>query len=450
MDTIAAIATPNMAGSIATIRISGGDAFAVAGKVFRRPVDDMAGYTARYGRIYDGDTELDNGVVLVFRAPKSYTGEYVAEITCHGGVYVARRVLQACLNAGARLAEPGEFTKRAVLNGKLTLTQAESVIDVINAQSERYLACCNAQKSGALEREIERIAGQVLSLSAHISAWIDYPDEIDEEPTKVLRQLSDVRLELSRLVQSYDVAKTVRDGVITAIVGKPNAGKSTLMNLLTRKQRSIVTDVPGTTRDVVEETVDIGGTLLRLCDCAGIRESDDVVERIGIEYMYSRIEEAALVIAVFDNSRALEKDDYDLIERIRGKSCVCVVNKSDLPDVVDLAALSAEFGGAERVVRICAKNPEALQTLSDVIVKACDVSSFDLSAGFIANERQRLCVIQARELVEQAIAGIESNAPLDTTGFLLEQVLEELYRLSGKSVSADIINEVFEKFCVGK
>jgi tRNA modification GTPase len=456
MRTIAAISTPNTSGGgVAMLRISGDDALVIAGKVFMpyssKPVADMPGYTAAYGEIFDDELKLDDGILLVFKAPRSYTGEDTAEITCHGGLFVARRILRACINAGASLANTGEFTKRAVLNGKMTLTQAESVLDVINCANEQYLACSNAQKSGSLYRKINEIAEKILSVCAHISAWIDHPDEgLDSfETTSHIGQLTDCRLQLSLLIKSYEIASTMREGVITAIVGKPNAGKSTLMNLLTKRERSIVTDIPGTTRDVIEETVCMNGaTLLRLCDCAGIRETNDAVEKIGIEYMYRQIEESSLVLAVFDNSRPLEKDDYALIERIKGKNSICVINKTDLPNVLDLAILSTQF---KYVVQLCAKEPASLDKIAAVIGKVYDINSLDLSAGFIANERQRVCVIEAERLLKQAITGIESGqAPLDATGFLLENTLEALYRLSGKSVSAQIIDEVFKNFCVGK
>ncbi|MCL1903030.1 MAG: tRNA uridine-5-carboxymethylaminomethyl(34) synthesis GTPase MnmE [Oscillospiraceae bacterium] len=455
MTTIAAISTPNTIGSVAMIRISGDDAFVIAGKVFKSeqiPVAEMRGYTAAYGNIYDDDVKIDDGVLLIFRAPKSYTGENVAEITCHGGVFVARRVLKACINAGATFAEAGEFTKRAVLNGKMTLTQAESVIDVINSVSEQYLTCANSQKSGSLYRKINQIAEQILSVSSHISAWLDYPEEgLDSfEESSHIGQLTDCRLRLELLLKSYDIAAVMREGIVTAIVGKPNVGKSTLMNLLIGKKKSIVTNIPGTTRDIVESSLNIDGVVLRLCDCAGIRETSDTVEKIGIELMQKQIEESSLIIAVFDNSRPLEKEDYDLIELIRGKKSICVINKSDLQSSYDFAVLPTEFN---RIVRMSAKNGSEAerQKLSDVIVSTCEIHSLDLSAGFIANERQRGCVIKAEEYLSQAITLIESgNSPLDATGFMLENALDALYQLSGKSTSNEIIAEVFKNFCVGK
>jgi tRNA modification GTPase len=391
---------------------------------------------------------VDSGVLLVFKSPKSYTGENVAEITCHGGVYVARRVLQACINAGAVLAEPGEFTKRAVLNGKMSLTQAETVLDVINAVSEQYLACANAQMAGALHSRIDSIAQALLGVSAHIAAWLDYPDEdIDDFNTAAhLTVLRDCRVQLRQLAQSYDVARSIREGIVTAIVGKPNAGKSTLMNLLTGRERSIVTDIPGTTRDIIEETVELSGTVLRLCDCAGIRETDDVVEQIGIDYMRRQIEQSSLIIAVFDNSRVLDDDDRALIELI-GKSTakvICVVNKADLPDKLDIDLLP--YAG----VRLSAINPDSLEQVGAAIARVCGNAELDLSAGFIANERQRACVIEAERLLAECISGLESGAPHDVAGFIIESVIDELYKLSGKSASAAIIDEVFKGFCVGK
>jgi len=462
--TIVAIATPNTVSSVCMLRISGDDALTIADKVFApisgQNVETMRGYRAAYGQIKDGGTIIDDGVLLVFCAPKSYTGENVAEITCHGGVYIARRVLEACINAGAVHAEPGEFTKRAVLNGKLTLTEAESVIDVINASSEQQLTSANAQKTGALHKKIQHVTEEILSISAGVAVVLDYPEEGNddfhlESVTPLLKRLKTCQSKLSELLGSYDVAKTMREGILTAIVGKPNVGKSTIMNLMTRRNRSIVTDIPGTTRDIIEETLCLDGTLLRLCDCAGIRRTDDTIEQIGIEYMYKQIDDSSLVFAVFDNSRPLCEDDYDLLQRIYSKNTICIINKCDLSNELDLSELTQHFS-IERIIKLSAAS-ESVQDLSritELVKSVCEQSAFDFSAGYIANQRQRACVVEADEQLSKIISGLEegqgTQLSLDVVGFMLSNVLEALYKLSGESASSAMIDEIFKNFCVGK
>ena len=289
MSTICAIATPPAAGGISVIRISGENAADIAAKVFRpvsgKEVREMQGYRAAYGRIFDGDEQLDDGVLLMYRAPHSYTGEDTAEISCHGGIYVTRRVLSACVKAGAQPAAPGEFTKRALLNGKLSLTQAEAVADIISAQGDQLLNCANGQREGALYRRMEKCADSIMEVSSQISAWIDYPDDDTPVVTQewLCEKLSAVRGMFACLLSGYDAGRMLREGISCAIVGKPNAGKSTLMNSLAGQQRSIVSDIEGTTRDIVEETIALGDIVLRVADCAGIRDTDDAVEKIGVD-----------------------------------------------------------------------------------------------------------------------------------------------------------------------
>ncbi len=457
MSTIAAIATANGTGGISVIRISGKNAFEVAEKVFKpakgKKISEMEGYTACYGGIYGMEKgeriKLDDGVLLVFRAPRSFTGEDVAEITCHGGVLITRRVLRACLDAGARMAEAGEFTRRALMAGKLTLTQAEAVADMINSKSDQYIKCAAAQMDGALYKRISEIKKTILDIAVQISAWIDYPDEgLDSfEIRSQLGQLSDCRLRLHLLLESYDIGQALRDGISVAIVGKPNVGKSTLMNLLAGCERSIVTDIEGTTRDIVEENVILGGMLLRIADCAGIRETDNPVERIGVVKMEKRLEESQLVFAVFDNSRPLEKEDYRLIEKLRGKKVLCIINKLDLENRLDMAYLATQFG---KVTEISANNPDSLKKLDAVAAGFINPEKLDISAGFIANERQREAAKRAYDALETAIAGIMDGVTLDATGVMLESALDALAELSGENVSEEIIDQVFKRFCVGK
>ncbi len=454
MRTIVAISTPMASGGVSMLRISGERAAEIAAKVFRpagsRNVLEMKGYTACYGSVHDGETRLDDGVLLMFRAPHSYTGEDVAEITCHGGIYITRRVLQACLNAGAEPAEAGEFTKRALLAGKLSLTQAEAVCDIINARSEQYLQCSNAQREGALFRRIEEIKADITETAATLSAWIDYPDEMEDE---ILGESVDIAPlkravnSLGKLLATYDTGRLMREGVPTAIVGKPNAGKSTLMNLLAGVERSIVTDIEGTTRDIVEETVMLGDHMLRLADCAGIRDTDDVVEGIGVERMLKKLEEAVLVLAVFDGSRPLNDDDRRLMRHLEGKRCICIINKNDLENLIETDELKEKF---DCIAEISAKNENSAEILAQAADKLLDNEKIDMNAGFIANERQRQCAAAAKAELEEAVGCAESGITADIICVMLEKALGSLSELSGESASETVIDNVFKRFCVGK
>ncbi len=453
MQTIAAIATPHAEGGIAVIRVSGENAVNIAEAVFSpvsgRSVTDMKGYTACYGEIHDGGIRLDDGVLLIYRAPHSYTGEDTAEISCHGGVYAAQRVLTACFNAGAAPAQAGEFTKRALLNGKISLTQAEAVADIIAAQNEQYLLCAGAQREGALYRRVRAAADSLLSLVTLIQAWIDYPDEMEDEFDGNLEanKLNGIVAELDSLIASHGEGQMLRNGIPCAIVGRPNVGKSTLMNLLTGTERSIVTDIEGTTRDIVEETVTLGGVMLRLADCAGIRETDDTVEHIGVERMIKKLGEATVVLAVFDLSRPLSEDDRRLMELITGKRVLCIANKSDLPELADVSELVQRFG---KVIRISAKDENCARVIADAIAEISDLGSLDLSSGFIANERQRLCAVAARDFTAEAVEALNSGMTLDAVGIMCENALDKLYELSGEHVSDTVVDSVFRRFCVGK
>lgn len=451
--TICAIATPAAVGGISVIRISGERAFEVAERVFKpasgKPISEMKGYTAAYGKIFDGEEQLDDGVLLVFRAPHSYTGEDVCEISCHGGIYVTRRVLTACLKAGAEPAAAGEFTKRALLNGKMSLTQAEAVADMIAAQGEQMLSCTNSQREGALYRRCEKIADMILEILSQISAWIDYPDDDTPVVTSewLVQKIDNAFAELDELLAGYDSGRLIRNGVSCAIVGKPNAGKSTLMNLLSGARRSIVSSVEGTTRDIVEETVNLGGIILLLSDCAGIRETDDEVEKIGVELMLEKLRNADIVLAVFDGSRELSDEDRRLFGLLKNKRVLPIVNKSDLERRLDIAELESRLG---RAAVISAKDEKSTEILGKEISERLNLADFTADAGFLANERQRACVDRAWDELHEAHAAALLGVTPDAIGVSLERALDAIYELSGKSASEEVIAEVFKRFCVGK
>ncbi|MBE6901033.1 MAG: tRNA uridine-5-carboxymethylaminomethyl(34) synthesis GTPase MnmE [Ruminococcaceae bacterium] len=453
MSTVCAIATPPAAGGISVIRISGEHAADIAAKVFRpvsdKPVKELKGYRAAYGKIYDGEERLDDGVLLMFRAPHSYTGEDVAEISCHGGIYVTRRVLAACIKAGAEPAAAGEFTKRALLNGKLSLTQAEAVTDIINAQSGQLLSCSNSQREGALYRRTEAIADMIMEISSQIAAWIDYPEDDTPVVTDewLTEKLTAVQAEFSKLLSGYDTGRLIREGISCAIVGKPNVGKSTLMNLLSGEERSIVSDIAGTTRDIVEESISLGDVVLKVADCAGIRDTDDAIEKIGVEIMLKKLNNADLVLAVFDSSRPLEADDMTLIEQLSGKQVIPIVNKCDLQLTLDTVTLEKKLGSA---VYISAKSDKTADVLSDAIKARLDLDKLDTQAGVLANERQRSCILRASDAVNEALSAVQLGLTPDAVGVMLEQALDAVYELSGRKASEEVIAEVFKRFCVGK
>ena len=331
----------------------------------------------------------------------------------------------------------------------MSLTQAEAVADVISAQNEQFLLCSKSQQEGALYRRIKAVSEKLLTLVTLIQAWIDYPDEMEDEfdgnlEADRLRSVSD---ELTRLIESHSEGRLIKEGIPCAIVGRPNVGKSTLMNLLTGTERSIVTDIEGTTRDIVEETVSVGGVMLRLADCAGIRETNDVVESIGVERMIKKLGEAAVVLAVFDLSRPLADDDERLINLLDGKRVVCIANKTDLEEKADVSALESRFGS---VVRISAKDPDCLDMVAKAVAAVSGLGKLDPGAGFIANERQRLCAEQARDAVNEALAALEGGMTLDAVSVMCETALDRLYELSGEQVSETVVDQVFRRFCVGK
>lgn len=453
MSTIAAISTPNAAGGIGIIRISGDDAILITERCFRafsgKKLIDMSGYTAAYGEVFDADGRIDEAVVLVYRAPKSYTGENVTEICCHGGLFIMQKILRVVLSLGASPAEPGEFTKRAFLNGKMDLAQAESVMNVISAQGTAALNAAQNTLKGSVSRKIDDIASSLVTAAAGLAAWADYPDEDIPavENGELLKTIDSGIRELTALIERYDSGKAVTQGVNTVICGKPNVGKSTLMNLLSGHSRSIVTSVAGTTRDVVEETVRIGDILLRLADTAGIRDTSDEVESIGVDIARERIGTADLVLAVFDISRPLSDEDRELLSTCRDKACVAVINKNDLEKNFSEDEIRAVI---PHTVSVSAKDGDCLDALKAALEDVLGTGGLDFSQEMLAGERQLNCAVKAKECLNEAKFALESGMTADAANVSIDCAIEALFTLTGKKASEEIVGEVFRKFCVGK
>lgn len=453
-DTIAAIATAQAPGGIGIIRISGENAREIAGKVFRsasnKTLDEISGYQALYGRVFDeNQTPIDDVIALNFAAPKSYTGEDVVELSCHGGMYILTKILRRVIDSGARIAQPGEFTKRAFLNGKISLNQAESIMDLISAHAEQSHRIALAGKDGVLDKKIDDIRTKLVDMGAHLAAWADYPeDDIPElSDDSILALMTEIKTDLQNLIDSYDTGRLLKNGINTVIVGRPNVGKSTLMNLLSGYSRSIVTDIPGTTRDIVEETVQIGGVVLSLADTAGLRESDDVVENIGVELARQKIDQADLILAMFDASNSLNDEDISLIEKIKDKNTIAIINKSDLEAVIEKQIIQQALN---TVVEISANDLGSSKVLETAIAEKFKSLKLDPSSGVISNERQRAAVQTALDCVKEAYSAMKMGMTLDAVTVSLDFALNSLFELTGEKASERVVEQVFEKFCVGK
>lgn len=451
--TIAAICTAQGEGGIGVIRISGDDSLQIADKVFKninnKKVADMKGYTAAFGKVCNKGEEIDEAVVLVYRAPHSYTGENVVEISCHGGIFITKQVLRAVLDNGAVPAQAGEFTKRAFLNGKIDLTEAESVIDIISAKSRSAARAALCVKDGALRRKIDKIKEDLLSQAAHLSAWADYPEEdiVDVSDEELFATFDNAVKVLQGLLDTYDSGQAVKQGIDTVIAGRPNVGKSTLMNLLSGYEKSIVTDIPGTTRDVVEDTVVLGDVILRLSDTAGLRDTEDRVEQIGVDRAKKRLEQCGLLLAVFDNNQILNDDDYELIKNAKNATTIAIINKIDLEQKLDTDFINDNF---ENVVYISAKSGECREELTKAVEKIAGTANLNPSEGILSNERQRLAVANALSSVVEAKSTLEAGLTYDAVTVSLEDAISNLLELTGESTSDEVIDRVFHNFCVGK
>lgn len=453
MSTVAAISTAQGQGGIGVIRVSGEQAFTIVDKIFKsvsgKKIMDIKGYTALFGHIYNNEEVLDEAVILKYVAPKSFTGENVVEISCHGGMYITKEVLNAVIMAGASLAEPGEFTKRAYLNGKMDLTEAESVMDIISAKSKSAARAALFVKDGALFKKSQQVKQLLLDKAAHLSAWADYPEEDIPEVTEdsIMEAIEESISILEKLLSTYDMGQVVKEGIDTVIAGRPNAGKSTLMNLLVGREKSIVTNIAGTTRDVVEDTVLVGNVMLKLSDTAGIRDTDNEIEKIGVQKTFDKINGAGLVIALFDNNEVLNSEDIDLINKIKDMPCIAVINKIDLEDKVDKKYITDNI---ENVVYISAKQQDNIDELKNIIEKIAGTEDFDPSAGIIANERQRNAIRNAVNSLYEAKESLAMGMTMDAITVSLQETIDYLLELTGEKAGEEIVDSVFHNFCVGK
>ncbi|QAT51171.1 tRNA uridine-5-carboxymethylaminomethyl(34) synthesis GTPase MnmE [Caproiciproducens sp. NJN-50] len=451
--TIAAISTSQAPGGIGIVRISGPRAREIADRVFvplhKKSLNEIGGYCALYGKVHDADGDIDEAVALNFRAPRSFTGEDVVELSCHGGLAILRRLLRAVFQTGAVPAGPGEFTRRAFLNGKIGLTEAESVMQLVSAQGEQAAKAALAGHGGALERRIRSIREKLLGAAAHLSAWADYPEDDIPQVTEeeLTSSLGGVKTELESLLRGFDAGRALREGVDTVIAGRPNTGKSTLMNLLAGCERSIVTDFAGTTRDIVEDTVLLGGIPLRLADTAGLRDTADPIEKAGVGRARDRLRAARLILAVFDASQELEEEDRMLIREIGQAPCIAVLNKIDLPMKIDKEFIESKI---QQIVSLSAKTGEGLSQLEDAVAELLGTKELDPADGMLYTERQRDAAERSMRSVDEALDALKSGMTFDAVTVSVEDAVSALLELTGERATVAVVDSVFSQFCVGK
>ncbi len=436
--------------------MSGKNCFEILEKIFqpKKPenIEDIKGYTMKYGHIIENEKIIDEVLVSYFKEPMSYTTENMCEINSHGGNIVMKKILELCLKNGAQLAEPGEFTKRAFLNGRIDLTQAESVIDVINAKSEKEVQAGIKQLEGGLSKEISTIKQEILDVMVNIEVAIDYPEYDVEEVTnnEIMNMLNRVEIKLNKLEKSFDNGKILKEGIKTAIIGKPNAGKSSLLNRILKEDRAIVTEFEGTTRDTIEEFVNINGIPLKLIDTAGIRNAKDEVEKIGIHKSKEIAKNADLIIAIFDASKHLSKEDKEILEIIKGKKVIILLNKIDLQQ--KLHKEDKDFQEVtDSILEISALNNIGIDDVYAEITKLFEINEINIDNDLvITNIRHKNLIHQAIESIQKTKETIQEKMPIDIIAVYIKQILEDLGNITGEFVTEDIINEIFSKFCLGK
>ncbi len=453
-NTIAAISTAPGIGGIGIIRMSGDNCFDVLDKIFKQKntqnIEEIKGYSIKYGTIIDGEEIVDEVLVSYFKAPKSYTAENMCEINSHGGVVIMNKILDLCIRNGADLAEPGEFTKRAFLNGRMDLSQAEAVIDIINAKTDKEAKISLEQLEGNLSEKITNIRKIIISVMADIEATIDYPEYDLEEVTnaKILKILDEVDIILDSLEKSFYNGKILREGISTAIIGRPNAGKSSLLNIILNEERAIVTDIEGTTRDTIEEYISIDGVPLKIIDTAGIRNASDEVERIGVQKAIEIAKKSDVVIAIFDVSRELNKEDEEILSLLEDKNSIILLNKIDLDRKVSLEKIK---NVNKPIVEISTKTREGLDELYSEISNLFKLKEIaNDGETIVSNVRHKNIILNSRRNLDKARETIRNNMPIDMISTHLKEILEELGKITGETVTEDVIAEIFSKFCLGK
>lgn len=458
MSTIAAISTAPAIGGIGIVRMSGKDCFEVLKKIFKpknpETIENIAGYRIKYGTIVNPETNrvVDEVLVSYFKCPKSYTAENMCEINSHGGIVVLREILELCLKNGAELAKPGEFTERAFLNGRIDLTQAEAIIDIINAKSTREAQESANQLEGYLSRKINEIREKIMDIMVNIEANIDYPEyDVEEVSNKdAENKLKEIENELIKLSKTFENGKILKEGVKIAIIGSPNAGKSSLLNSMLKEERAIVTDIAGTTRDIIEEQISIEGIPFKVIDTAGIRDAKDKIEQIGIEKSKKAANEADVILAVFDSSVPLNDEDREILNLLKHKKSIIVLNKTDLKQVVNKECTEIHDVNTE-VINISLKNNEGLEKIYESLVKMFNLNQINLDNELtITNIRHQELINKAIESTRMALNDLNNSMPIDIISINIKEVLEHLGEITGDNVSEDIIKSIFAKFCLGK
>lgn len=449
-ETIIGISTPLMKGAISIIRLSGEKAIEIVNKVFKgKNLNKAESHTIHYGYIIDPETKnvLDEVLVSIFKAPKTYTVEDVVEVNCHGGVFVTNQIYNLLIEQGARPAEAGEFTKRAFLNGRIDLTEAEAVMDVIDAENKTFSKVANDALRGSTKKKVEELKEKILNIIAIINVNIDYPeyDDIEILTTEIIApKIKDIYNELLDILRHSKSAIYLKNGIDTVIIGKPNVGKSSILNAIAKEDKAIVTNIPGTTRDTIEVKINLNNLTLNLIDTAGIRETEDVVEKIGVKKSIEKLEQAQLILLILDGSRELEEEDYKLLEQVKNKPHVILINKSDLPQKIDSTKI-------ENAIVVSAYDENSVEIIEKAIIKQIQIEGIENpNVTYISNARQIQKIKETKEAIEEALLEIEKQEFIDLIELSLRKAWNSLGEITGEVNTDSLLDELFSKFCLGK